>query len=76
MKVSAFTSARLTRDRITLARITRATITATRTNMGGAAGTGGIIDTITIRIPDGTITKIDVGTVGLLLKGPCLRQAK
>jgi len=60
MKASAFTSARLTRDLITTAMTTRATdTTGTRTNIGGAAGTSGIIGTTTIRIPVGTTIRID-----------------
>src|SRR5262249_18774556 len=60
MKASAFTSARLTKDLITIARTTRATaITATRTNIGGIVGIGPIIVTTTIRIPAGTTIRID-----------------
>ena len=56
MKASAFTLARLTRDLITIARTTRViAITVTPTNIGGAAGTGGIIGTTTI----GTTMRID-----------------
>ena len=60
MKASAFTSARLTKDLITIARTTRATdTTATRTNIGGIGGTDPIIATTTIRIPVGTTIRID-----------------
>jgi len=51
MKASAFTSARLTRDRITIAKTIRATaITIIRRNIGRGAGTGGMIGTITTGI--------------------------
>src|SRR5262249_15280344 len=60
MKVSACTSARLTRDLITIARTIRATATTvTRTNIGGIGGTDPIIATTTIRIPVGTTIRID-----------------
>lgn len=60
MKASAFTSAHLTRDLITIAKTTPATaITATRRNIGGIDGTDPIIATTTIRTPVGTTIGID-----------------
>ena len=64
MKASASGSAPLTHNMgpITIVMTTRPiviTMTVTRTNIGGTAGIGGIIDTTTTRIPVGTTTGID-----------------